>query len=182
MRILPLVLLTAIGCGSDKDNNDPQPAPIAGPEADPTESPEDVAKQQAEMPTSLAIATVAELPACDAARNQQLVYVLDAKQFQTCQAGAWVVVEITVPKPDLDVNRLHNAIMSIQIGQTLENMIPEAREYLLALGEKDIVSASVYNFVLISDATADRECNRVFHYTVRFVNNIVDSVHDACAD
>lgn len=93
-----------------------------------------------------------------------------------------MVVEITAPKPALDVNRLKNAISSIQPGQTLETMIPEAREYLLSLGEKDVISATVYDYLLVAPADAALPCGRAYSYIVKFVNNAVDHTYDGCAD
>lgn len=180
-HLLPLLLVA--GCGRDNDNDGPAPAPQAAPVEEPTETPADV--PTVALPTSLAINSLAELPTCDAARNQQLVYVLDAKQFQTCQAGAWVVVEIQAPAPvapGVDLNRLRNAILTIQPGQTLETMLPETKEYLLSLGEHIVINASVFDILVKSEYDAALPCKYAYYYSVKFINNAVDNAYDGCAD
>lgn len=129
--VLVLYALQLAACGSDRDAS-PEPAV---PVEENTQVTDPTARGQEPPPaTSYSMAMkAAELPACDAAHDRQLVYLLDTKQFQTCQSGTWQVVEITTPAPVLDKTRLANSIGAIQVGQTLSEMIPEAREYLLTL-------------------------------------------------
>jgi hypothetical protein len=172
--------LAACGSGGSGGGSDsPAPnTPVEEPKDTTDKSPTDT---QA-TPYSMALATAADLPACDEAHEKQLVYLLAEKQFQTCQAGAWVVIEIEAPEPELDLNRLHNAIMAIQVGDTLDDMIPEAREYLLSLGKKTDINATTFEYRLLGPV-AENDCERAYHYSVKFQNNaVLDPPHDACAN
>lgn len=81
MRYLHLVLFVFLAsCGSDKNDTSDE-APVA-------------ATNESQPPVSLAIQTTTELPACDEVTRQQLVYIMDIKQFQTCQDGAWVQIDV----------------------------------------------------------------------------------------
>lgn len=115
--LFAITLLTA--CGSDSSDN--QPAPQTA--------------QQAAAPTphSLAVTAMADLPVCDEAHNQQLVYVLDAKEFHTCQAGAWVKIDMT-PPVDLvaEAKAVHNALKSIALGQSWDSVPANAKAALLS--------------------------------------------------
>jgi hypothetical protein len=126
MRITAILLLVAVGCGTDKDSNDSAPAPEQQSVADET------APESQAVPYSMALASAAELPPCDEAHNQQLVYLLDSKEFQTCQAGAWQVVEIQAPEPaGPALVEVKNLLSTIQLKDKMADIVPEARALLL---------------------------------------------------
>lgn len=89
--IILAALLTACGTDSNNDSGTP-PVTAAGQR---TQTADEPARDPLQ---ALAINTMAELPACDATRDRQLVYVMETKQFQTCSAGAWTVIDITGPQ------------------------------------------------------------------------------------
>ncbi len=131
MRQFILCTLVLTACGSDAHHNNA--APVA---ADPTEQPIDSQPAPdehpiASVPYSMALATAADLPACDAAHDKQLVYVLDTKQFQTCQAGAWAAVEIAAPTAKLDLTTAQNLLSTIKPRVLMSDILPEVRAVLL---------------------------------------------------
>lgn len=110
--LLPLVLTA---CGTAKSSEQTAPAPATVPAVVDPATPVTTLPAQAAAPTtlptaqpatvtkpsllSLAVPAASDLPVCNADNNQQLVYVLAVKQFQTCQSGAWVKIDITAPVP-----------------------------------------------------------------------------------
>jgi hypothetical protein len=183
--------LILAACGShDGDNDGDSPA---------NENNAKTAEVGTEGPTSLTLETPADLPECNEARNRQLIYIIETEEFQTCKDGAWVVVTIPVPEatPEpLDLNRLHNAIMTIDVsdnitdpndpgylnGDTMESMIPEAREYLLSLGEREEINATTVDYTLAKLAAAGAACEWEYYYLVKFRSGSVISVYDGCAN
>ena len=122
MRAIILCTLLA-GCGSSNksDNDSPaQPQPEQQKQAAPI----------AVIPQSMAIADAAALPACDEAHNQQLVYVLADKQFQTCQAGAWQVIDIAPPAPKQSVADVVAALGSFVLLKPIAEQDPRAQALL----------------------------------------------------
>lgn len=118
-----VLVLGMVGCGKDNDSGDKDG------------SEQQVQKQgelSAGVPASLAIATLAELPACDDTRHQQLIYVMETKEFQTCQHNVWQVVTIEAPAAKVDYQAQYNALTSIQLGDKLTDMVPEAKNLLLS--------------------------------------------------
>lgn len=113
-----------VGCGSKDDDTS---------DKDDKESNTVTDRQYpAGLPTSMAIATLAELPVCDDTRHQQLVYVMETKEFQTCQHTVWTVIDMTPPAAPVDYQAQFNALTSIQLGDKLTDMVPEARTLLLS--------------------------------------------------
>jgi hypothetical protein len=71
---IPLILLSA--CGSS-----PSSTPAEGP----------IVKDSSK---ALALDSVQSLPACDASREDQLVYLIANKEFRTCNSGTWIAITI----------------------------------------------------------------------------------------
>jgi hypothetical protein len=148
---LVFVLFLAAACGTESkksgggDSAPEQPAP-----ADPQQQ---VQQQdpapESPVPYSLAVATATALPPCDEAHNQQLVYVMDTKQFQTCQGGAWQVVEITAAAPKPSGQEIYNKLQTIVPDQMLDDMRPEVRAVLLS----DLFKPETRTFRCGGDAT-----------------------------
>ena len=89
MRTYLMVVMMAFGCGKAESGKDaPAAIPVPSPAADP------VTMQ------SMLVETEAGLPACDASRAQQLVYVTDVQQFRACTNGQWAAVSIKGEKGD----------------------------------------------------------------------------------
>lgn len=85
--IIPIVLVLA-GCGSSAQHGGASnQAPADNPPA-PTSN---------EPLQSMAVADTSQLPTCDAAHSQELVYVKSSKQFQTCDGSAWSAIDVTGP-------------------------------------------------------------------------------------
>lgn len=89
--LLILAALMVAACGTDS-NDDGAPVATNGKQTQQGTGPDGAPEL-----ISLAINTMADLPTCDASREQQLVYVMETKQFQTCHAGSWAVIDITGP-------------------------------------------------------------------------------------
>jgi hypothetical protein len=192
MRLYVLVIATVlIACGSDgyggASSPNVQAAASPAPEQEGAVPP---------LPVSLAVADATQLPTCDEAHNLQLVYLMAEKQFQTCQAGSWTAIAIAAPTPTPDpinVNRLRNAMKAIEVsdndtdpndpgylnGDSLDSMLAEAREYLLALGERNEVNDHVYDLILAGE-TSNGECGFSFYFDVKFKDGRVINVYDAC--
>lgn len=85
-----MISILAAGCGTSSGGDGAADTPATKQTTTPTPS-------GAVGTGALAFNTAAELPACDTSRDHQLVYVIATKQFQTCQAGAWTVIEIAAP-------------------------------------------------------------------------------------
>ncbi len=152
-----------VGCGADDENESSTP-PI----------------QQ----YSMALATEAELPACDAAHDKQLVYITETKEFQTCQAGAWAKVELPTPEPvaesvdPAEVNLVKNALATIKVYEdTLETMLPEAREIVLS-GEKKEESPTVTAYTISKFDDAAKAM--AYYYIVR-INSVSGKVAQVSA-
>lgn len=127
MHYLLLVLVLAACGGEEKSPAPAAQAPTPAPAVEPTPS---VVK-----PTllSLAINTAAELPACNADNNRQLVYVVETKEFQTCQSGAWVKIEIGMPAPvGLSDAQVRDGLIAVGVGSKLID-IPETLRSKLEL-------------------------------------------------
>lgn len=171
MKPLILVIALVTACGSDSSNN--QPAPQTA--------------QQAAAPTphSLAVTAMADLPVCDEAHNQQLVYVLDAKEFHTCQAGAWVKIDMT-PPVDLvaEAKAVHNALKSIVLGQSWDSVPANAKAALLgdkATVEDDPVNhcgAAVKVYRLLGYGPEEHR----FSYSLRISGGAVSTICEFVAD
>lgn len=80
--------LVLVGCGSGGGGGG-----SSGEVAVSTESSTDSTQ------VSKAYASLAALPACDAAREGQLVYVKDTAKFQFCEAGVWQVATTPTSEP-----------------------------------------------------------------------------------
>jgi hypothetical protein len=153
MRLYVLILYAACtGCGADSDGESENAAPTT--------------------PYSMALDSAAELPPCDDAHDKQLVYVLATKEFQTCQAGAWVKVEMAAPTASTpadpaEVNRVKNAIATIKVGDTLETMLPDARAVVLSgtkVGSGDATTGDdTYTISKYDGATGG---TKLYYYTV----------------
>jgi hypothetical protein len=180
--IMLLVALSLTACGKSDDNDAPAKTPEVG--ADETEDKAAAAKTGTATATSLAIASAADLPPCDEAHNLQLVYLLAEKQFKTCQAGEWVDITIEAAAPEVDVNRLRNAIMAIEIGDTFDTMLPEAKEYILSLGEREEINATTVDYTIKAELDDSLPgCNRAYYFQVSFQNDAVASApYDGCAE
>ncbi len=155
------IALTLTACGgSDDDSPTAAPAPAA--------------------PYSIALATVEELPACDADHDKQLVYILATKEFQTCQAGAWAKVEIAVPAAPVDpaeVNLAKNLMATIKVDDTLDTMLPEARELVLS-GTKGTAAGTSGTGTEYTISRYDG-ATQLYYYVVRFNSDgKVASVYD----
>lgn len=126
-----LVIATLSACGAESKSN---------PEATP-DSPADTAAEAPEpsvkLPTTvtlpseapravsdapsaghaLYLADASKLPACDAAAEGRLVYLVASKEFQACAGGAWQVVDLRGPQGEAGKDGedgLSNAIVSRQ--------------------------------------------------------------------
>lgn len=93
MRYILLLLFLA-ACGTDNDSASEAPNEQSEP-LSPAGIPE------AQLPYSMALQSDS-VPQCDDTREAQLVYLLDTKVFQVCQAGAWVEISITPPEPEVE--------------------------------------------------------------------------------
>jgi hypothetical protein len=89
MRHFLFVLALTAGCGTASDKSD------SGKSETETQAP-------AATPASytMLLDSAANLPACAATNEGQLVYLKTEAQFQACSAGAWAVVEIKGEKGD----------------------------------------------------------------------------------
>jgi hypothetical protein len=157
IRMITLLALSAslVACGDDQDGQ-------ADGQANATDT------TDTEMPQALAVADATALPECGEANNLQLVYLLAEKQFQTCQDGTWIALDID--SAPMDSKRLHNALMAIKVGDTLETMLPEAKEYILSLGEKDEGTDLKYSYVISNDPKTNGvlDCSKYYNYRVNF--------------
>jgi len=97
MRILILATVILASCGDQGTNSAGSDDPVAvTPEVtvkgEPEATPTPAAQRAQAVLDALAVASAAELPACE--RNGQLVYALDVKQFFVCDGSAWVEIDI----------------------------------------------------------------------------------------
>lgn len=87
IAFLPLALIALFlgltGCGTAPDHQATAPAPVGSVESAPVEA-----------VRSIALATLADLPACTEANDRALAYVMESRQFLTCQGGAWVEIDV----------------------------------------------------------------------------------------
>lgn len=117
-----VLVLGMVACGSKDDGDDSKDTTAAQQQKQ--------GELPANVPTSMAIATLADLPVCDDSRHQQLIYVLETKEFQTCQHTVWQVVVIgadaATPNYQVELNTLN----TIKLGDKLTDMTPEARALL----------------------------------------------------
>jgi hypothetical protein len=73
-----LILITMlVSCGSDNNSGQVQAVKVGDNEI-----------------KSLAINTAAELPECNEANKSQLIYVIELKEFQVCDATKWAAIDI----------------------------------------------------------------------------------------
>ncbi len=85
MRNLSLVLMVglALGCGKiDKTETTSTPIPGYG------------SSNQSSVPQSMLVDSAANLPACAAANEGQLVYVQQQQVFAACESGKWTQVNV----------------------------------------------------------------------------------------
>lgn len=78
-KLLIILALTASACGSD-NSKDNHTAPV-------------VTEEDAPL-LSIAVTDEASLPSCVEKNDKQLVYVMSMKEFRTCQAGLWEVIDV----------------------------------------------------------------------------------------
>jgi len=165
---------------------------------------------------SMALNTVAELPACDEDHEKQLVYIIETQQFQTCQAGTWTVIEIKgapgeagaagaagpagpkgekgakgdpgeVTEAPEDYTFINNTLASINMGDTLATMLPEAKTLLLEKGElsNPTVGAATwdqYDLAKSNPGAGEGECVWHYYWTISILQSTdqVDIIYNAC--
>ena len=81
-----LIFLLIVGCGTDKKENSQAPAV----------APDQISPKQESTNTSLAI-NASDIPECSDSNKNQLIYVLDLKEFQTCNV-TWQKIEMPAGK------------------------------------------------------------------------------------
>lgn len=83
MRFLTvLAIMTVTACGRANPSADSGASPLVAPQGTQT------AKYYVQE---------SDLPACDAATDHWLVYVASTKTFKACNAGSWIIVDVTGP-------------------------------------------------------------------------------------
>jgi hypothetical protein len=96
-RILVTMLaLLIVHCGKIDPNTTEKLLPDETKKTDKeTKDTKDNAKEQSpEYPTSQLVQGERDLPACDEARERQLIYVIETAQFKTCSSDHWKVVDL----------------------------------------------------------------------------------------
>lgn len=102
MKAHAMVFSLLVGCGAGGGSKSGEDAPADAKEKeavdDNVNNPEDetAATDPSALPPtfSMVVDTADQLPPCDGAHSKALVYVSGDTEFQTCQNGAWTVIDV----------------------------------------------------------------------------------------
>jgi hypothetical protein len=84
------------------------------------------------LANSIMLSTPEDLPVCDDVHKSQLAYIVSTKQFQVCDRGAWIVVDIKGEKGDRGEPGPFSSVAPIMPG----DIIPPGSVTLNLFGKK----------------------------------------------
>lgn len=97
MKYAALIALALIGCGTDpsKEQKPAAESQQQEPKAEGGKREGEAPEAAADRLQSIALASAADLPACDEDASGQLVYLRKERQFLACEAGEWLPIDIS---------------------------------------------------------------------------------------
>ena len=121
-----LVFLSITACGATETATNAVPSPTPTPEATPTPTP-------TPEPLLDSVELVSDLPICSSggAYDGHEVKIEKPAQRKKCQDGVWVITVPPEPVEELTADEVIKRLRTIKLGDTLQTMLPEAREILL---------------------------------------------------